>query len=313
MKLIYILVVILFFPVLNLSADSKRMDLVTNSSLEIGSDFTFLSSIKESATFPFLVGKGLLYNNSIKFTGGIELSPISVKLTTEAIFTPIAFLQLISGVSAGTGWDNNVATGLAINTPKDSLAMTDNSGDYGQNISDTTGVLWKYKGGLALQFDLAAVMPGKWNHIVFRSYHELNYQMLTGVSDNVSWVWAYQNTTNPGQSQNGWNYYNSNFIGYKMPVWLDMIGIFSEEFLPLYQNPSGTNFGRNLPGWDFGPLAEAKISSNFTLTTLFEGQTQLQYINNTGGRGFYQYRVVNQDNPISFSFYRVIAVLNYYF
>ena len=66
--------------------------------------------------------------------------------------------------------------------------------ETGQNDDGTTsvvgsafdGLLWNVKTGASLQFDLAAIYPGDWNHIIFRTYHEALYAGYSAASKGDS-------------------------------------------------------------------------------------------------------------------------------
>jgi hypothetical protein len=61
--------------------------------------------VTQGFTFPFLQGSGpLTQDNNIKLSLTAELSPISLNGIGEALWTPIAFLQVAAGGRVGSGW-----------------------------------------------------------------------------------------------------------------------------------------------------------------------------------------------------------------
>jgi hypothetical protein len=128
-------------------------------------------------TIPFLQGESpLTQDNNISLALSSEITPISLNGLAEAVWTPIAFLQLSAGGRIGSGWKLNLfgsdLYGIGLNVP-DAVGKTLNDG------SAFDGLLWKVQTGGTVQFDLAAIFPGDWNHVVARSYHEINYKGYT--------------------------------------------------------------------------------------------------------------------------------------
>ena len=79
--------------------------------------------------------------------------------------------------------------------------------------------MWKIKLGGALQADIAAVFPGNWNHIILRTYHEINYKAYSRAKQDESWYYE----DDEGENCNGLNYYWNVLLGYQMPLFINFI------------------------------------------------------------------------------------------
>jgi len=261
-----------------------------------------------SFTFPCLQGDNpLVKDNNVKFGLNAELSPISMDLLGNVAFTPVAFFELSAGGMVGSGWIINLfgseLRGIGLNRPDDhNLTSVDGSafdGFFGEG----------HLGG-ALQFDLAALIPGEWNHVVFRSYHEIGYKMYSRAEKGEPWFFE----NDDGENQNGWNYYASYLAGYRMPVFLDTVALLAEIEKYLYNTPGGDKWGDSLGRWTFGLLTNFTISKRFSCALLTQFRTLRNYTNYAYGDKsdlFYQYRNLDSGNPRTFSFYRTVLVLNY--
>jgi hypothetical protein len=219
----------------------------------------------ESLTFPFLQGDGpLTAGNNIKTDFIAEVSPVSVNGIFEAAWTPIAFFQTIAGARAGSGWNikffDSDIYGIGVNAPK--------GGDSAPKPRKTEvkdeafdGLLWGAWGGGALQFDLGALIPGDWTHVLFRSAHVARYAAYTGAKDGESWFYEFDY----GENRNGWVYYGSYVLGYQMPrsPVLNTIAFMAEIEKNLYNTPGGDYWGDSLGEWILSGLF------NFTITPRF--------------------------------------------
>ncbi|MDR0587277.1 MAG: hypothetical protein LBG26_08565, partial [Treponema sp.] len=155
------------------ASDSFEKEPAEESAAGISSDRAInvtVSSLPEAKigfvqgfTFPFLRGESFLTaDNNIRTTLTAEVSPVSVDGIVEGILTPVAFLQIAAGFRIGSGWNIKLfggdLYGIGINRPGGKAETAGSAFD---------GVQWKAHFGGALQFDLAAVFPGDWHHVVF--------------------------------------------------------------------------------------------------------------------------------------------------
>jgi len=262
----------------------------------------------QSFTLPFLQGDNLLIkDNNIKIGLNAELSPISMNLLGDIFITPVAFLELNAGGMLGTGWIINLfgskVYGIGLNRPD----------DYNHTSVDGSafdGFFGKGYAGGAAQFDLAALVPGKWNHVILRSYHKIEYKMYNRAKKHTPWFFE----NDEGENQNGWNYYGNYLIGYRMPIFLDTIALLAEMDKHLYATPDGNKWGDSLGRWTLGLLMNFAFTKNFSSTLVTQFRTFRNYTNYTYGDKdglFYRYRILDSYNPQTLLFYRVGLILNY--
>jgi hypothetical protein len=280
----------------------------TSLSLAISSLPEAKLTFAQSFTFPCLQGDNLLIkDNNIKFGLNAELTPISMNLLGNVVLTPVAFFELSAGGMTGSGWITNLfgseLRGIGLNRP-------DGKGRTSVDGSAFDGAFGEGHVGGALQFDLAALVPGEWNHMVFRSYHEIGYKMYSRAEKGEPWFFE----NDDGENQNGWNYYGSYLVGYRMPVFLDTIALLAEMEKYLYDTPGGAEWGDSLGRWTFGLLTNFTFSEKFSFVLLTQFRTLRNYTNyayDDKDNLFYRYRDLDSGNPRTFSFYRTVLVLNY--
>jgi hypothetical protein len=193
-------------------------------------------------TSPALVGPGALTRgNNVGLELSLELSPLSLVADVEATVTPVAFLVLGLGASGGTGWDIGFK-GLAALDPDTGEAEGSGFG----------GLVYRAWGRATLQFDLAALLPGAWNHVVLLASPKLEYRAYAGAGDDEAWIWE----ADDGMNLNGWKLKGSYFLGYRMPLALDMAGILLET-----EGYLGTAASRS-------PMASSGWGSDFVFYTI---------------------------------------------
>jgi hypothetical protein len=268
----------------------------------------------QSFEIPFLQGDNpLTEENNVTFAFTAELTPISVNLLADAVWTPVAVFELALGGRIGTGWQIasdqglNGLYGIGLNQRR---PIGTNNDRFVADGSAFDGLMWKTYLGGALQFDLAAVMPGEWNHIVFKTYHEINYQAYTRAGDGQSWFFE----NDEGENRNGFSYYGNFFLGYKMPIILDLVGLLAEMDLYLYDTPGRARWGDDRIRWTFGCLFNFAITEQLGATLIVQGSTARNFTNyNENGNRyrFYQDRILDTNNPLRLEFYRVAATVTY--
>ena len=271
-----------------------------------------LSSIPEAKfiftqnfIIPFLQGSNpLTEDNNIMFKLSAELSPVSLNGLAETIWTPAAFFQFAAGGRIGSGWNISLfgsdIKGIGINRDRgDSYA--EHSG------SAFDGLLWKVQLGAVLQFDLAALFPGDWNHVVAKSYHEINYSAYTAASSGDSWY--YEN--DEGENVNGFNYYGNLFVGYQMPIILDTVGLLAEAGLYLYDTPGRSAWGDDRIRWAFSVLGNFTFNKKFSTALLVQFRTERNYTESDWEDLYYRNRHIDTSKPLRLVFYRVVLAVNY--
>jgi len=260
----------------------------------------------EHLYFPFLQGEGpLTKDNNVGLSLSAEVSPISLNGLVEAVWTPIAFFQIIAGGRIGSGWNIKLfggdVYGIGINRP-DAAGMAEHSG------KSFDGLLWKVQTGAVLQADLAAVFPGEWNHVVLRTYHEINYRGYTAAAKGESWYYENDNGQQ-GENCNGYNYYGNFLLGYQMPIFLNMAAFMTEADLYLYDTPGRKNWGDDLIRWTFSFILNFSLTKKIELALLTQFWTQRNYLEPGWQDMYYRYRTLNKSNPTHIKFYRGAAIL----
>ncbi|MDR0601015.1 MAG: hypothetical protein LBG42_01405 [Treponema sp.] len=308
--------VFLFRAVFSLWADSSPVmssDLVFRGSTKPEAELTF----NQRFVFPAFRGNSpLTLDNNVETIFSAAITPVSLKGGAEAVLTPAAFFKLSAGALLGTGWNITASGrhlyGLAFNTPENDREEAFSGGSKKSVIqgSPFDGMVWKLYGGSTVQFDAAALWPGDWHHIVLRAYNEVNYKAYTRAGRGESWVYEVSEEEN----RNGWNYYGQFFIGYQMPLFLDLAGIQIEVDRFLHNTPGGEFWGDKLGRWIFTGAFNWAVTPDFNALFAVQLRTMRNYRDgdrNNGAHYFYQYRELNRGSPLRLEFYRVALILSY--
>jgi hypothetical protein len=299
----------LFLGLLTLAAslpaeEGPGIEAATDLSLQISTRPEAKLGFTQSFVFPALRGNSpLTRENGLKTALGAEVSPVSVNGMAEITWTPIAFFQILAGGRIGSGWNMALGNGIGINEPQ---------GDGTGKIRGAPfeGLFWGLQGGAALQFDLAAIFPGDWNHVVFRTGHEARYRAFTGAAAGESWVFEHDD----GENRNGMSYYGNYFLGYQIPAspFLNTVGILAETDLYLYGAAGGEAWGDNLPRWYFSALFNVTLTPRFGAALILQTRTRRNYghsdLENTK-HTYYQNEVLDRDDPYRLMFYRAALIL----
>jgi hypothetical protein len=262
------------------------------------------AGVVQSFSIPLLRGNTFLTEgNNIKAAFSAELSPVSLNGTAELTWTPLAFFQLTAGGRAGSGWNirlfGSELRGIGINRRRwDGRAETCGSA--------FNGLLWSLKSGGALQFDAAALFPGDWHHLLFRTYQEINYAAYTAASTDDSWY--YEN--DEGENRNGFGYYGNYLLGYQMPIVLNMVGILAEMKKSLYTTANRELWGDDLARWILSGIFNFTITKRLSAALLAQFRTRRNFTALTKNFEFYQDRRI-QDSRRQLEFYRIAAVFSF--
>jgi hypothetical protein len=267
----------------------------TDLSLTVSSLPEAQAAVSQSFIFPFLRGEGpLTGGNNINLTLGANVSPVSFNLMTGAVWTPAAFFNLSLGARAGSGWNyplfGSQMKGMGLYRYTNGKKTPEGVEGAGMD-----GIVWNVHAGTALQFDLAAVLPGDWNHAVMRVYNEINYKNYTGAQDGEPWY--YEN--DDGISQNSFSYYFSALLGYQMPLFIDLAGVMFELSEPLHNPDTGESLTNRGPSLTVSLAADFKLFKRFNLMVLGQWTNGLIH-------------PVTDDYPRQWGFYRVAAVAAYH-
>jgi len=218
---------------------------------------------------PFLTGTGALTSgNNVTFAITGALTPVSTRLELRATLTPIAFLNVFAGAMLGTGWDIGLFNGMGLNA--------DGSG-VPESASFQGVVLESWIGG-TFQFDLAALVPGDWTHVVTLVRPKLQYACFSGADKEEAWMWEVDN----GENFNGFMFYGTYFLGYQIPLVLNTVGVLLEtkQNLGYVKDLSTMDSG----GWGsdhvritVGPVFNFTLSESSSLAVLFQFRRERLY------------------------------------
>ena len=217
---------------------------------------------------PFLVGSGALTsgnNATFSFTGA--LTPVSTRLEARVNLTPIAFLDFYAGAMVGTGWDIGLFNGMG--AVEDT--GTAESASFGGVVTES------WVGG-AFQFDLAALVPGDWTHVVTLVSPKLQYAWYSGADKGQPWTWEADN----GENFNGFMFYGTYFIGYQMPLALDTVGILVETeqnlgYVKDLDATEGKDWGSDHVLITLGPVFNFTLSESSSLAVLLQFRRERLY------------------------------------
>ena len=237
----------------------------------------------------------LTKDNNINFKIGAELSPISFEGKFGIVWTPIAFLEFYTESRVGSGWNIKTLYGLALNK--------NNAGKSNYIPLNFSKSIYSFSFGGAFQFDLGAVIPNDWSHVVFRTDQAALYKAMSGVDSETSWL----SQADSGENRNGWKYQASYLIGYKMPIFLDLIAMKIDVEKKLFASPKGLDnkvWGENLFLTTFGPIINFNIKKDYNIMLLAQWQTKPLY-KGGGEADFYQTRVLDTDKKTQVKFYQI--------
>lgn len=252
---------------------------------------------------PMMTGSGPLMsgnNLTARFKG--ELTPVSIAPVLEATLTPIAFFNVYAGSYFGTGWTLMGLNGLALNTPDDPY-------------KSESGLVYKFYTGVTFQFDLAAVMPGDWNHVLIMYSPKVEYAAFTGAGDDDPW----QYQVDAGENFNGSKWYQTFFLGYQMPAVpvVDTAGVLVETNQRLTKKDESTmdhgGWGSDFMEVGISPLVNLKFNDNHSLAVLFNFANARDYTDDTVGNEHFYNRKVDKDSDTYWYFKRLAFSYTYTF
>jgi hypothetical protein len=218
---------------------------------------------------PFLVGSGALTSgNNVTFSFTGALSPVSTRLETRVNFTPIAFLDFFAGAMAGTGWDIGLFNGMGLNA----------DGTGNPESASFQGVVTKSWIGGTFQFDLAAVVPGDWMHVVTLISPKLQYAWFSGAEKAEAWMWE----ADEGENFNGFMFFGTYFLGYQPPLVLDTVGLLVETeqnlgYVKDLDAEEGTDWGSEYVQITVSPVFSFTLSESSSLAVLFQFRRERLY------------------------------------
>lgn len=259
-------------------------------------------NVTEAFKVPFLnFNNPFMRGNNVTFKLGAELTPITLEGKFDVVWTPLAFLELYGGASIGSGWSLKHLHGLAINMNKsgksEAVPVNFKQAFYTANF------------GGALQFDLGAIIPGDWTHIVFRIDQYAFYRGITGANALDSWIFQ----ADEGKNRNGFIYCGTYLLGYQMPIPLNLIALRVETQKTFYKVLDGrkkSDWGEDRYSVVFGPVLSFKVTDSLTILLIAQLKTVHQYQSSGRISQFYQTRYIDKSKADKIAFKRVGVIFN---
>lgn len=275
-----------------------RNDLGSQSAIELKAYYTFQIHIPAMQK-----NNMLMRDNHVNINVVANMSPVTAETGIYFELTPLAFLVFEFGSKVGTGWDFPLLgiNGLAINQPSFAYSEKD------KMQKGTAGVISISKAQATLQFDIAAVVPGDWNHFVFAIVQNVEYQYFSAAKNHQFWIWE----ADKGENQNGFVWYQTFLIGYQMPKVpvLDTIAFTIET----EQRVTGKNTSKMKDGgWGsdflqtrFGPLIKLDFNKHHSLIVLAQFITKPRFTEQSMGHRYFANRQINKNNTSFVQFDRI--------
>ena len=194
----------------------------------------------------------LVKNASVDFDFKIEITPVTIKPAYVITFTPLPFLVFSSGIEFGTGWNLFGLQGMALYNPET------------WTYSDLKAYFYKTYAQGVFQFDLGAVVPGDWTHVLMMYTYQVYYQSITKAPNGDIWMWQCS-----GNKVNGSSNYQSLILAYGLPndvikrvgVMCELEGLYSSNS---YKSDY-SNFNGSFKNISISPLAQFQVGEKDSL------------------------------------------------
>lgn len=197
----------------------------------------------------------LVKGNNVTISPALEISPVTLMPQFFVAFTPIAFLKFTASAKIGTGWDFIGIKGMG---------DLDSAENGYKSLTPFKNYFYEFRLSNLFQFDVGAIVPGDWTHVVMQASYDILYTGLTGVDNGTPWIWQAS-----GEKANGWNYYSQIILGYQMPLVLQTVGL-QFELSGYYDEAS---FDAKYLDWNpsfmrvnINPICILKFNENHALT-----------------------------------------------
>ncbi|MBB6481665.1 hypothetical protein [Spirochaeta isovalerica] len=273
--------------------------------------------LKHRIKLPFLQGdNALIADNNATVNLDLYVAPVALYGRASVTITPIAFLNFNIGGLIGTGWNAAIFNGVGDNV-------------NGQIMTDSfPGAVTELFSSATFQFDLAALVPGEWNHVVTQINGKFKYSWFSsdhaqddGTGNPGPWQWL----ADDGENLNGWEYEGTYFLGYQMPLVIDTVGFLvetsqflgSNSLLSPMAGPDGdvsttadNGWGSDFIAVTFGPLMNFSFNDHHSLAVLVQFKTGRDYTDDTIFNEYYQNRAYEATYT---KFHRIALAYNYKF
>lgn len=291
------------------SKEKSKVKYSTNINVAIAWPLEAKLSVAEIIKVPFLnFNTAFTRGNNIAFKLRADISPVTLEGKFDIVWTPVAFLELYGGASIGSGW--SIITNSKLGSIHGLSFNTANATGKTTIIPiNFTRAFYSGNFGGAFQFDLGAIIPTDWTHIIARIDQYFLYRGIIDADLSASWV--FQN--DDGTNRNGWTYFGSYVLGYQMPLPLKLIAFQIETKKTLFR---GVRAGLDKSDWGedrfsvvFGPILNFQVTDVFTITLLAQLKTVHTY-NSSDDTLFYQYRTINKSIADKVKFKRVAVIFD---
>jgi hypothetical protein len=258
--------------------------------------------LKHRIKAPFLQGDGaLVEDNNVNFKFDLYVAPVAAYVKAAAEITPIAFLKFDIGGMIGTGWNAVIFNGVG------------NNDEGFIKTSSFPGVVTELWSSATFQFDLAAIIPGEWTHVIMQINAKFVYSSFSTeeAKAGLPWQWL----ADSGENINGMEFKGSYFLGYQMPLFINTVGFLVETEQALGYDTDETmdstgGWGSDFVKVTFGPLANFSFNEHNSLAVLVQFQTGKDYTDDTIFNQYYQNRDY-EDTYVKFN--RIALAYNYKF
>ena len=239
------------------------------------------ASITHKIKVPFMQGTGTLTaDNNILYQFKGELSPVSINTIASATLTPIAFLNFQAGTQLGTGWNFfGIFNGLGLNSDGNPLET---------NIPGIVSKSWLSG---TFQFDIGALVPGEWTHVIMAATAKGEYKHFSAAQ--VGDAWQYE--ADAGENFNGFSFLGTYFLGYQLPYKFNTVGFLVETEQMLGSNTELStedpiNWGSDFTQVTFGPLANIQLTEDSSLVILVQFRKEKLFSTDTIDENYFRNR-----------------------
>ena len=303
MKKLIVSILAALFILGTLSAEEEKQEepkskvkYSTNINLVISYPWEGRLGVTETFKVPVLnFDNPFMRGNNIAFKLGAELTPVTLEGKFDVVWTPLAFLEVYGGASIGSGWKLSNWHGLSLNENKNGkthkVPINFQKAFYSANF------------GGALQFDLGAIIPTDWTHIIMRADQYFLYRGVAGLNSLESWVIL----DDDGENRNGFTYCASYVLGYQMPLPMNMIAFRLETKKTFFSVPDGVDkstWGEDRFNMLFGPIISFKPIDKLTILLIAQWKNVRSYTNDDDTT-FYQTRTIDKNKGDKVIFRRV--------
>ncbi|GHT58799.1 hypothetical protein FACS1894109_13600 [Spirochaetia bacterium] len=269
----------LFVFVILAAIFQSAYSLETHTDLSVYGSTTIEMQVGVTQDFIFPLGgrTPLTKDSDIDVKIEANLTPFSFELFGDGIWSPLPFLQLQAGLFLGTGVNYDMFgvyyfKGMGVNERGNEENIIGNGLD---------GIVWNAHLAATMQFDLAAFLPGAWNHFVIRYYNEIQYQACTKANNGDWWYFK----LGDGVNQNSFRYRYLLDVGYQMPIFLDYAGIRLDGLLPFYNPASGQDLTWQNFSFSGSLVLNFKVTKWLSIRSLVRMENALKHpVNNNFDR-----------------------------